>query len=225
MNTTLQDQSQTSASARGSMGRSNTSKNIVCTIALFSNMLAHPATATSYEQPILPKVTVASPQSRIVTRVPEQMGSSGNAILEVRRLSGLTWDELAKVFGVTRRTLHHWANGKPLMSQNEQHLHRVLGVIRHIDRGQASHNRRLLFAVGPDGQMNLDLLKTEHFDEMIARIGAGKAERRVPYVQLSPEEQRARRPAAPADLLGALQDRLPETSQVLVHKSVRRPVQ
>ena len=36
---------------------------------------------------------------------------AGTAIGELRRLSGLTWDQLARLFNVSRRSLHFWASG------------------------------------------------------------------------------------------------------------------
>ncbi|MYE02765.1 MAG: helix-turn-helix transcriptional regulator [Alphaproteobacteria bacterium] len=38
-------------------------------------------------------------------------GNAAHALFEIRRLSGLTWQELADLFGVSRRTVHNWANG------------------------------------------------------------------------------------------------------------------
>ena len=40
--------------------------------------------------------------------------SDRGAIAELRRLSGLTWDQLARLFNVSRRALHFWASGKPM---------------------------------------------------------------------------------------------------------------
>ena len=37
-----------------------------------------------------------------------------DGIFELRRLTGFTWDELALLLSVTRRSLHLWANGGPI---------------------------------------------------------------------------------------------------------------
>ena len=42
------------------------------------------------------------------------------AVMELRRRSGLTWDQLGQIFGVTRRTMHFWASGQPLATENER---------------------------------------------------------------------------------------------------------
>lgn len=53
----------------------------------------------------------------------------------LRRLrddSGLTWEQLAKLFGVSRRALHLWANGGRLNTAHEEQLHRLIGVIEGL---------------------------------------------------------------------------------------------
>jgi len=83
------------------------------------------------------------------------------AIGELRRLSGFTWDQLARLFNVSRRSLHFWASGKPMAPSNEEHLQRLLAVFRKIDRGSASANRTALLGVREDGSLPFDLLATE----------------------------------------------------------------
>ena len=56
------------------------------------------------------------------------------AVSEFRRLAGLTWEQLARVFGVARRSLHFWASGPPINAGNEEHLRRLLAVLRQADR-------------------------------------------------------------------------------------------
>jgi DNA-binding transcriptional regulator YiaG len=65
-------------------------------------------------------------------------------VSESRRLAGLTWKQLARVFGVARRSLHFWASGKPTDASNEEHLRRLLVVPRQADRGTAHENREML---------------------------------------------------------------------------------
>lgn len=74
-------------------------------------------------------------------RPPEAEQDSGAAVLELRRLTGLTWDQLARLFRVARRSLLFWASGKPLNSANEEQLYRTLATVRAIDRGSAAENR------------------------------------------------------------------------------------
>lgn len=59
------------------------------------------------------------------------------SILEIKRLSGLTWEELGKVFGVTRRSVHNWARGDAVTASHDAMIQAVLEKIRRIDQGSA----------------------------------------------------------------------------------------
>jgi DNA-binding transcriptional regulator YiaG len=72
-----------------------------------------------------------------ITSVPASVATQ-KSINELRRLSGLTWEQLTRLFGVSRRSLHFWASGQPLSRAKEEQLNRLLGAIQFIDRGNAS---------------------------------------------------------------------------------------
>jgi len=143
---------------------------------------------------------------------PEPM-NAGAAISELRRLAGLTWEQLARVFGVARRSLHFWASGKPINATNEERLRRLLAVVRQADRGAADTNRAMLFR-DHDGVLPIDLLTEARFDEFLALVGTGPGRRRLELTPLSAEARAARKPPAPEELVDALHDR--------VHRDVGR---
>ena len=146
---------------------------------------------------------------------------AGAAIGELRRLSGFTWHQLARIFNVSRRSLHFWASGKPMAPSNEEHLQRLLSVVRKIDRGSASANRALLLGVREDGSIPFDLLTAGDYERVLSLLGLGEA-RRVSPPKLSDEARAARAPAAPEQLVGALQDRIHRASGTArAAKSVR----
>jgi DNA-binding transcriptional regulator YiaG len=132
--------------------------------------------------------------------------STQKALSELRRLSGLTWDQLAKLFNVSRRSLHFWASGQPLSRLNEEHLHRVLGAIQYIDRGSASLNRSLLLKADSNGRPLFDLMVVGKYEEFKQIIGSGNAPPRPQLSSLSEDVRAARRPQNPAELVDALQD-------------------
>ncbi len=103
------------------------------------------------------------------TELPE--ASPIAAISEVRRLSGLTWEQLAQLFGVSRRALHFWASGKPLSAQNAEHLQRLLAVLQRVDRGSASANRAALLAP-IKGVHPFDLLARHDYEDAVQLVGA-----------------------------------------------------
>jgi DNA-binding transcriptional regulator YiaG len=148
---------------------------------------------------------------------------AGAAIGELRRLSGLTWDQLARMFSVSRRSLHFWASGKPMAPSNEEHLQRVLAVLRKIDRGAASENRTALLGVLKDGSIPFDLLVDGDYERVISFLKSGDG-RRISPAKLSEAARAARAPRPPAELVGALQDRIhPTSGRLLAAKPITTP--
>jgi transcriptional regulator with XRE-family HTH domain len=165
---------------------------------------------------VVPPPEVASHLQRLVdqtnagTSVPAAL-SDGGAIAELRRLSGLTWDQLARLFNLSRRALHFWASGKPMAPANEEHLQRLLAVVRRIDRGTASANRGLLLAAREDGSLPFDLLAAGAYEQALVLLGTADV-RRVSPSGLTEAERAARTPRRPEELVGALQDRIHPSS-------------
>lgn len=131
----------------------------------------------------------------------------GAAVGELRRLSGLTWDQLARLFGVSRRSLHFWASGKVMSATHEEQLQRVLGVFRKVDRGSANANRAAMLAVRDDGTIPFDLLLDGKYERVVALIGGAGVERPT-SPKLAPEVLAARAPRRPSELVDALNDRV-----------------
>ncbi len=132
------------------------------------------------------------------------------ALLELRRLSGLTWDQLARLFGVSRRSLHFWASGAAVSASHEEQVQRVLAVLRQVDRGTAAENRALMLQPSPDGALPFDDLAEGRFDMALAHMGAGAGvgRRLISATALSTEAQSARKPPAPDQLVDTLHDRV-----------------
>lgn len=126
-------------------------------------------------------------------------------IAELRRISGLTWDQLGQLFGVTRRSVHFWASGKPLNAANEERLFRALDVLRACNRGDPRATRRALVEAS-GGITALDLLITERFDEARAMLGEGALRPESARAELDVEAKAARKPLPPEDLVGALHE-------------------
>lgn len=135
----------------------------------------------------------------------ESAKPAGPAIAELRRLSGLNWDQLASLFDVNRRSLHFWASGKAMNTRNEEHLQRMLAVVRKADRGSASANRTALLAVAADGSTPVALLAQRKYEQVSTRLGIGSA-RQVQAPKPSAELLAARAPPPPDQLVEALQD-------------------
>jgi len=102
----------------------------------------------------------------------QQHEATREAVSELRRISGLTWEQLGQLFAVSRRSVHFWASGKPLNAENETRLLQVLDIVRTADRGDAGSTRSALLDVH-DGISAFDLLVEERFAEARARLGVG----------------------------------------------------
>ena len=171
-------------------------------------------TVSGYENPPAIERTSTEPVGYIVPAPPEtkdkmpaHLETTGEAVLEIRRRSGLTWEELGDLFEVKRRSVHHWASGKPASAKHEQKIRRILAAIRRLDQGNQAATRAQLLSVDEGrGGTALDLFKQGRFEETEGRVDRTRASEYHP-TPLSDTVQEARRPPAPALLLEALQDR------------------
>jgi DNA-binding transcriptional regulator YiaG len=93
-------------------------------------------------------------------------------VSELRRLSGLTWEQVASLFDVSRRAVHHWASGKPMTAEHEAHLYRILASLRALHQGSVQPNRQVLFgSAEPGGRSVFDLLRERNYDEVTRLVG------------------------------------------------------
>jgi transcriptional regulator with XRE-family HTH domain len=192
-------------------------------IALLGTGMLEQATASTYPLWIEPDSTISGPSGQLPAGLAQDTWSSASAILEIRRRSGLTWDELAKLFEVSRRSVHHWASGKPVSASHHRQIWRMLTAIRHVDQGEAARTRDFLLAADASGNSPLDLLSLSRFEEATARVGTGRAPVPATLTPLSESALRARRPASPASLLDASQDRPATPAKARVAAAVRVP--
>ena len=65
--------------------------------------------------------------------------------------SGLTWSELAPIFGVSRRTLYNWSTGSHVSSMHARAIAAVVNAIYQIDAGSPQLTRSRLLAPAEDG--------------------------------------------------------------------------
>ncbi|HVQ96432.1 MAG TPA: hypothetical protein VMU51_35770 [Mycobacteriales bacterium] len=106
-------------------------------------------------------VTIAAPKP-IVVPSDAAIANTATEADQVRWLheaSGLTWDQLGRVFGVSRRAVHLWANGGRMNSINAQTLADLVAVVRELPARSPSDARAQLLAAGPDGRSKLDALR------------------------------------------------------------------
>lgn len=67
------------------------------------------------------------------TPVPEKPASArtttATSVSHLHDHSGLTWDQLGKLFGVSRRAVHMWASGKRMNARNTELLGELLRLV------------------------------------------------------------------------------------------------
>jgi hypothetical protein len=63
----------------------------------------------------------------------------------LHRESGLTWEQLARTLGVSRRSVHAWAGGQRVSGRNLERLSHVYFTIRRIPADSPSGRRHALF--------------------------------------------------------------------------------
>ena len=143
------------------------------------------------------------------------------AVSDLRRLSGLTWEQLGQLLEVSRRSMHFWASGKPLNSVNEERLMRVLDVVRAADRGSARATRAALLGAS-DGTTPFDMLVAQRFEQARATLGQGAGRVAPALAELSTAEKAKRQPLAPQDLFDAKGERVHrEPGRARVAQTVR----
>lgn len=102
--------------------------------------------------------------SFLTSTPPSPRANSIPAISELRALSGLTWDQLARIFDVSRRAVHAWNNGEKMAVKNQEKVERVIAAIKPFDNGNPSDNRRRLLT-GISGKIPFDFLVEGNFDD------------------------------------------------------------
>jgi hypothetical protein len=66
------------------------------------------------------------------------------AVRSLKARTGLSWQELADVFGVSRRALHLWANGGNLSSRHQERLGELIEVVDRLGPLSSADTRSAL---------------------------------------------------------------------------------
>ena len=100
--------------------------------------------------------TVASSQALAVEsdtrRLPTE---TSEQVLWLHEESGLTWEQISILFGVSRRAVHAWAAGQRLSSRNAERLGVVITTVDALDGTTPSERRSQLLAAAHEGKLSL----------------------------------------------------------------------
>ena len=223
--TALRNTHDTPTSATGSMHGSG----LEATFAAVLVATTLSATANTYAQGSFAlRKAIAPCSERTATGPAGQIAnlhseSTAHAVMEIRRLSGLTWEELGNLFSVSRRSIHHWASGKSVTAKHERLIHRMATAIRHLDTGDRIGTRALLLSVDQaTGVPTLNLLREGHFQKAMARV-EGRWTPETHRTPLSRAASDTRRPPPPALLLEAKQERPATPAKARIARAKRTP--
>ncbi len=76
---------------------------------------------------------------------------TADAVRRIRASSGLTWDELGRALGVSRRAVHAWANGGRLNQVHAARLGALAELVEGLGEETPERARAALYAPGPGG--------------------------------------------------------------------------
>ena len=162
--------------------------------------------------------TLADPVCRLLVPVDYPPRTSAQNVLEIRFLSGLTWEELGELFRVSRRSVHNWANGEALRPDNVLLVGQVLAVIKDLHRPSSTETRLALLYRLATGERPLDLLRTRRWQDAIAAVRA------LPAIPVPPSPHPDPTLQHPTTYFGARGDSPGPTSGRLVRsRRMRRP--
>jgi transcriptional regulator with XRE-family HTH domain len=85
---------------------------------------------------------------------PARAGSAADAaaaVRELRRRSGLTWQELADALGVSRRAVHLWVNGGGVSTWHIRMIDHLTGLVSELAADDPAVTRERLLAPQPSG--------------------------------------------------------------------------
>lgn len=129
-----------------------------------------------------------------------------SGVWEVRRLTGLTWEKIADLFGVSRRTIHFWTSGKQMSSEKELHMLRLLDALKPIssdDPGSMS----LALLDDASGKPPLLLLAEGNYEEA-ARLAAESIRRHADLIRTSTTATGDVYRPPPESLMGTMNDQV-----------------
>lgn len=188
---------------------------------VFASMLGVPTTSCANQFRVGIERTSSTPSNSVHKQsLPADASSTARGILAIRQMAGLTWDETARIFGVSRRTVHLWANGRHPSGEQERRLNRVLGILASYQDLGPSLLRQKLMASSKPGTLYFDLLCSGDSDAFQEAFVGGEVEWKYAPPRLSLETTSKASPS-PVLLLDALQDRPVVAGRAIARKAVR----
>jgi hypothetical protein len=95
--------------------------------------------------------------------------STADAIQFLHDFSGLTWEQISKVFAVSRRAVHLWAAGKAMNARHEELLSDILAIIRGLPANSPSERRSAILQPGFSKPSIYDQLRMDRANAQVLK--------------------------------------------------------
>lgn len=84
--------------------------------------------------------------------------SSADLVRSIHDISGLTWEQIAKMFTISRRAVHSWANGARVSARNLEALSQLAGALEGR-RGFSPDDNRIWLLDSSEGPSRYDRIR------------------------------------------------------------------
>jgi hypothetical protein len=84
--------------------------------------------------------------------------------------TGLTWDQLGRIFGVSRRAVHLWASGGRMNSANLERLHEFYATVKDVAALSVDERRSKLLMPNRNGRSILDEFRARNSGDPADKI-------------------------------------------------------
>jgi transcriptional regulator with XRE-family HTH domain len=112
-----------------------------------------------------PGLIVGSPVTTSAPVPPISISQAATPATQVRHLrdaSGLTAEQIARLFGVSRRAVHLWASGGRMNAAHHERLARLLAITSELPGHTPEQRRAALLTPGRNGMNLFDRLRSEY---------------------------------------------------------------
>jgi hypothetical protein len=99
--------------------------------------------------------------ARETARDAARIQTTAQAVQYLHDISGLTWEQVSQLLGVSRRAVHMWAAGGAMSSGHEVILRRITATVEDLQAASPSERRAAILAPRQAGQSIYDRLRAE----------------------------------------------------------------
>ena len=146
-------------------------------VLAFTLLTGGPATTLQFEAFAPAQTSIVQEQAAFTMptgtteRAEEVLPELAKSMRSLRRRSGLTWDELARILGVSRRTLYNWSVGGQISAAHARILADIVGLIHEVDTGDPKLTRsRLLAPTNSGSTLYTQLVQRRRFEPQVSDL-------------------------------------------------------